>query len=251
MSAPRWKEIPGYSGYEVSDRGVVRSWRRKGRGNFRRGEPLILKQSDRKGYKSVLVMRGKKSTRLQVHRAVLLAFKGPPPEGKEDVDHLDDEPSNNLPGNLEWVSKPENISRKVQRGRQAKGEKINTAKLTEAAVLDIRGRVKTLEGELCAQYGLGVGHLRKVYRGNGWKHLASHWTEEQEGTEREEVFRRLLRENLPRIVEAAWADRAASWRAVALAAGVLVPRGKGSAVANKVRDAARRKGSPYPSRQRR
>jgi len=243
-----WKEIPGFPGYDVSCVGQVRSWRKRGAGDRRRQEPLLLKQHDLKGYKSVLLMRDAKSTRVQVRRAVLLAFIGPPLGTKTDVDHLDDDRGNNKPENLEWVTKQENIARMVRRGRQARGEKINTAKLTRAAVGEIRARMKAVEEELSLQYGVGVTHIRAVYRGSQWKHLVSHWTETEEGVKQEEGFRALLRERLPALTEAAQNDRTASWREIAKRAGVDVPMGRGGVVANMLRDNARRPGVEYPTR---
>lgn len=60
------------------------------------------------------------------------------------------------------------------RGGYCRGEKINTAKLNPAKVMDIRKRVAT--GESCAalskEYGVGVGAISAVAERKTWRHLA-------------------------------------------------------------------------------
>ena len=44
-----------------------------------------------------------------VHRLVAKAFHGLPPEGKNDCHHLDEDKLNNIPDNLQWVSRKTNM----------------------------------------------------------------------------------------------------------------------------------------------
>lgn len=50
-----------------------------------------------------------------VHRLVALAWLGAPPEGKNEVDHLDGDKTNNDVRNLEWVSHSENVRRAFEK----------------------------------------------------------------------------------------------------------------------------------------
>lgn len=53
-----------------------------------------------------------------VHRAIALAFIGPPTDiSKRDIDHLDADKENNRPNNLEYVTKKENTDRAQKAGR--------------------------------------------------------------------------------------------------------------------------------------
>lgn len=53
-------------------------------------------------------------TTYYVHRLVAEAFI-PNPDGKEEVDHIDTNRSNNMVSNLRWVSKKENHANKISR----------------------------------------------------------------------------------------------------------------------------------------
>jgi len=50
-----------------------------------------------------------------VHRLVTIAFLGPPPTKRHQVNHIDHTRTNNVPSNLEWVTPAENIQHKFLR----------------------------------------------------------------------------------------------------------------------------------------
>lgn len=107
-----WKDIPGYNGYQVSNRGEVRSkdrWvtREDGRKKFFRGM-LLTPNLGRSGYVYVqLTVNGKNHTKV-VHRLVATAFI-PNPEDKQTVNHRDENRLNNCVENLEWMTMRENV----------------------------------------------------------------------------------------------------------------------------------------------
>lgn len=106
----KWLPVPGYEGiYEVSDLGRVRSLDRlDSLGRLRPGLEL-RPRVDRGGY--LLIHAGGKPRRtLRVHRLVLLAFVGPPPEGADEALHGDGDPSNNALPNLRWGTRAENAA---------------------------------------------------------------------------------------------------------------------------------------------
>ena len=94
----RWIAIEGYKGlYEVSNLGRVKSLISNG---------LILKQSkDKDGYYIVSLKR--KSFR--VHRLVAIAFI-PNPNNLAQVNHKDEDKTNNCVDNLEWCDATYNIN---------------------------------------------------------------------------------------------------------------------------------------------
>ena len=93
-----WKDIQGYNGnYQVSDCGHVRSM------SFNRtGVTKVLKTNKhRNGYFSVLLFDNGKRKRLYIHRLVAEAFI-PNPFNFPQVNHKDEDKSNNHVDNLEW-----------------------------------------------------------------------------------------------------------------------------------------------------
>lgn len=93
----RWKNIPGYPGYQVSNLGRVRSFRHKNRRGVDRSsevEPLILKPDSRgpkngTKYPSVILNFGPDipRDRRTVHQLVWQAFMGDIPHGM-NIDHI-------------------------------------------------------------------------------------------------------------------------------------------------------------------
>lgn len=105
-----WKAIPGFEGvYEVSEAGRVRSLDRMitevNRTYLKRG--VMLKPGPSKcGHVSVCL--GREQGSIGVHRLVMLAFAGPPPDGHE-VLHRNHKPSDNRRSNLKYGTRSENV----------------------------------------------------------------------------------------------------------------------------------------------
>lgn len=113
---PEWVSWPGFSMYEASHRGRVRSV--DGRVvNGRRLRGVVLKAStDDEGYQWVNVTDDEgKRRRIPVHRAVLLAHAGPPEPGQETL-HAHGPADNRYPEAIRWGSKPENHADQVAAG---------------------------------------------------------------------------------------------------------------------------------------
>lgn len=101
MSA--WRPIEGFTSYEVSDEGQVRS--------HRRATPRVLRPAtDPKGYRLVTLFRGDRATRrnYRVHSLVMAAFVGPRPEGQQ-VRHLNGDPADNRLSNLAYGTPQQNV----------------------------------------------------------------------------------------------------------------------------------------------
>lgn len=116
LPGEEWKELKEYQGrkfqklYYVSNMGRIRS-----------STGRILKGSDVNGYhEMVLTTTEKKQYTVFVHRAVLYAFKGKPPEGMVDPEcnHIDHVTLNNRVGNLEWLSKIDNNAYRNMKDRK-------------------------------------------------------------------------------------------------------------------------------------
>ena len=95
-----WRPIADFPGYEVSNQGRVKS--------FKRGKEEILQPSfDRNRYLSVRISVDNKLYTKRVHRLVCAAFL-PNPENKPQVDHINHIRHDNCIENLRWATKSEN-----------------------------------------------------------------------------------------------------------------------------------------------
>lgn len=96
-----WKPVPGYEDrYLVSDLGNVKSIKRN----------MLLKgNTNRDGYTSVILSKNGIIKAFRVHRLVAEVFV-PNPDGKTEVNHKDYNRSNNVAGNLEWMTRAENFN---------------------------------------------------------------------------------------------------------------------------------------------
>ena len=107
-----WCPIKGYEGlYEVSDQGRVRS--------LKSGKERILKPgSDKYGYLMVCLCKNGEKKNLLVHRLVAQAFI-PNPDNLPQVNHKDENKTNNYVHNLEWCSSKYNANFGTRTQRQA------------------------------------------------------------------------------------------------------------------------------------
>ena len=142
----KWKAIPDYPGYEVSDQGNVRSyWKQQGHNPrilTNCPQKIIRQNKDGHGYYQVNLLRDNIRKSQPVHRMVLEAFVGPCPPCHQ-TRHLDGDCSNNHLSNLCWGTFEEQQADKTRHGRHqkiknARGEKQWKAKLTEENIRQIR-----------------------------------------------------------------------------------------------------------------
>jgi len=124
-----WKNIDGYEGlYMVSSDGRVKSLP-KGKGNGNKSRILKLESIVRNhtAYHRVSLSKDGKVKRFQVHRLVAFSFIDLV-EGKDFVNHIDNNGANNNVSNLEWVTHSENMIHAEVQGRlsaaQSKGGKL-------------------------------------------------------------------------------------------------------------------------------
>lgn len=106
-----WKDISGFEGlYQVSNLGRVKSCERivnHRYGTRRVNDKILSLGHDKDGYfMAILCKLGTKKT-VKVHRLVADAFIKKV-EGKNIINHIDSNKSNNLFLNLEWTSSTEN-----------------------------------------------------------------------------------------------------------------------------------------------
>lgn len=99
-----WKNIDGYEGlYQVSNLGNVKSL------NYNKtGKERILKPgTDKCGYRLVGLFKNGKLKFFTIHRLVANSFLENP-DHKPEVNHKDEDKTNNCVENLEWMTRKEN-----------------------------------------------------------------------------------------------------------------------------------------------
>lgn len=127
MGAEAWRPVKGYEGwYEVSDMGRVK---RVAPGQGAK-VGRILKPAKAKPYGHLLVnlYKNNASKVHLVHRLVLYAFVGPPPEKTEGC-HFDGNASNNNLSNLRWGTSSENNLDMVRLGRSSQANRTHCPNL--------------------------------------------------------------------------------------------------------------------------
>lgn len=96
----QWKPVEGFENYEVSNLGRVKSLNY----NHTGVEKILKPYKSTKGYLVVILCRNGKMKHFLVHRLVATAFL-PNPEGLPEINHRDENPLNNIVGNIEWCDR--------------------------------------------------------------------------------------------------------------------------------------------------
>lgn len=95
-----WKEVDSHKGlYEVSNLGRVKSWK----GTIMKPQKYV------NGYLFAGLSNKGTVTQISIHRLVAIAFI-PKPEGKYEVNHINEDKTDNTVQNLQWLTHKENIN---------------------------------------------------------------------------------------------------------------------------------------------
>lgn len=180
MTNEEWRDIEGFEGrYQVSNLGRVRSFARK---SYK--TPKILKDThDTDGYCMVNLCDAKHGTKnkiSKVHRLVAKAFIDNP-NGFPEVNHIDENKSNNRADNLEWCTTQYNLTY-GNRLNCTYGSNNFHSKLTIAQVREIRqiykkGDLQFGQSALGKRYGVTHGTIRCIVNGKSWTHILPEWDE--------------------------------------------------------------------------
>ena len=109
-----WKDIKGFEGYyQVSNLGRVKSLERtvksKGNGMMVIKERILRPSLNGSGYPIVGLSKGSDHTSHIVHRLVAEAFI-PNPDNLSDVNHINQDKTDNRAENLNWMSHKDNLN---------------------------------------------------------------------------------------------------------------------------------------------
>ena len=169
-SLEKWRTVPGYPGYEVSNQARVRSYKKQrgpspgGGANWtiektpQRYLTLVpTGRKDRaghpKGYRQLRLSHNGRAQHFALHQLVALAWCGPCPEGME-VCHNDGIAANNRPSNLRYDI-PE-------------GNREDKRRLSRRRAAELRKEYATgiSLDELCEQHSLSAEYMKCILRGS-------------------------------------------------------------------------------------
>lgn len=104
LAQERWKPIFGYDGmYEVSDLGRVRS--------LKFGKVRVLRvYKNLDGYLQVALCKGGKIKQSYIHRLVAQAFIPNNDDAKNEINHINEDKSDNKVSNLEYCDRSYNLA---------------------------------------------------------------------------------------------------------------------------------------------
>lgn len=169
-----WKDITGYEGlYQISSLGNVKSLFDN---NGKRRDHILSGGNDADGYKIVLLYKDRKRSTKKVHRLVAEAFI-PNPNNYPQVNHKDENKSNNYADNLEWCTLLYNIRYGTgirRHGLKIKG-KYNNTKLCKKVICIETGTVYPSAAEAGRQLNIASTHIIRAIREKNRTAGKYHW----------------------------------------------------------------------------
>ena len=104
LQQERWKDVDGYDGmYQVSDLGRVRS--------KKYGRWKVIKQTkDKCGYLRIKLWKNRKEKTVNIHRLVANAFIPNDNILNNEINHINEDKTDNKVSNLEWCDRQYNMN---------------------------------------------------------------------------------------------------------------------------------------------
>lgn len=148
-----WKDVDGYEGlYQVSNLGRVK----------RVATSRVLNgMNSGSGYVQVGLYKQGVVSRKLIHRLVAQAFI-PNHEHKSEINHIDEDKTNNNINNLEWSTRKENIN------HGTRNERVSKIKSIPIIATNLKtGKYREFYGtsECARQLGLNHSHITNVLKG--------------------------------------------------------------------------------------
>lgn len=160
-----WKDIAGWEGaYQVSTYGRVKS--------LKYGKERILKTNkNSRGYLMVGLSIKSKTYSKVIHRLVAQAFI-PNPDNKCDVNHIDEDKTNNNVNNLNWMTRSENVNWGTSRKRSVDTFHRHREYKDKIKVIYPSGEIKIFNSaaDISRAFGVPKGNVSRVLSGRR-KHI--------------------------------------------------------------------------------
>lgn len=168
MIEEQWLDIPGYEGlYQISNFGRVKSFYFK--------NPRILKPHKVKGYSNVELYKNKKKKQFYIHRLVMENFCPIENMNILDVNHKDEDKSNNHISNLEWMTHKDNLnygSRAEKARMKMQGKNSSRSKKVRCIEKDV---IYEALREAERQLGIPATNISKACKGKIKTAGGYHW----------------------------------------------------------------------------
>jgi hypothetical protein len=165
-----YKDVQGFEGlYQVSNLGNVKSLK-----THNKKEKLLTQENVKSkdvNYKRVKLHKEGSYKRFLVHRLVAMHFI-PNPDSKPQVNHIDNNTSNNVVSNLEWCTGAENMKHSRDQGRQNKVTELAIKAMIKANIEAVKPKYealvnKNLNGRILLSYvSVRKPNGKPRYKGN-------------------------------------------------------------------------------------
>ena len=183
-----WRDIEGFEGYyQVSNTGKVKSLERMKWCGLNGGcyvavpEKILEGVDDGHGYLRVKLCKGGKDTPGKVHRLVAQAFLENP-YNLPEVNHKNEDKTDNRVENLEWCSKLYNINygtRNIRAGKSNSKANTNNPKTSKPVIgiNKVSGLIMEFPSLMEAerQTGINHSHICKCLKGKGYKSAGGYY----------------------------------------------------------------------------
>lgn len=162
-----WKNIEGYENlYQISTHGNVKS--------LKFGKERILKPvKDNKNYLQVCLSKQGKQKTHRIHRLVAEAFI-PNHNNYEQINHIDEQKTNNASSNLEWCTAAYNINYGTHNQRMAESCTNNPKKSKQVLCVETN-KIYPSVNEVHRQTGFSKGNISSACNGKRKTCGSFHW----------------------------------------------------------------------------
>lgn len=158
-----WKDVDGYGGrYAISNYGRIKSYAQD-----RKNGKIKTGFFTAKGYKSFLLYDGNGGSKTYpIHRLVASAFIENP-GNLPQVNHIDEDKTNNRADNLEWCTNDYNVNYGSRNERAGKSNECCPTTSTKVYSVDINGDREYYDsiGEAERQTGLSHSNIVRTLKG--------------------------------------------------------------------------------------
>src|SRR5689334_23863490 len=144
IEVEEWRAVPGHGGcFVASSFGrIARTVGSLGANGY---QQICFKRSMKPFKASSNGKKWPEQSRGYAHHLVALAFIGPPPEGKNNINHKDGNRANNRPGNLEWCDQADNIRHAWSSGLISKDKGPNITPDQVALIVSLVGEGRSYD----------------------------------------------------------------------------------------------------------